>query len=343
MNRLAAISLKAKKIGIDLGTANIVVWMDGKGIVYRAPSIVARDIFTGEISAVGQEAVRLLEKNPGNYVSSRPLRDGVVADYDTTVALISHIIRKFAKYSFQKPYLMICVPIGATDVEKRAVIDAAIEAGAKEAFLIDEPYAAATGAGLPISAPTGNFIVDIGGGTTNIALLSLNGIVASKAIPVGGDKLDDAIRTFIAKKYKLSISLQTAEKLKIMSGSADFKQASYYQSQEVKGKDVHSGLPRTVKIEATDIASAVEGPLGEIMATITTVLENLPPEIAADTITHGIVLTGGGALLHDIAKVFSRVLDIPVVISAEPLDCVVSGIGENLKNIKQLKKQALNN
>ena len=336
---LAGISLKAKRIGIDLGTANIVVWMEGRGIIYREPSIVARDILSGHIVAVGNEAFHLLNERPGYYVSSRPLKEGVIADYETTVALIKNIIRKSAKFSFQKPYLMICVPTDVTEVEKRAVVEAALEAGAKDAFLIDEPYAAAIGAGLPISAPAGNFIVDIGGGTTNIALISLSGIVASKAIPIAGDKMDEAIRSYIEKKYAVSISLSVAEVIKIKSGSADLKESVYYKKQEIKGRDCKSGLPKKITIVPEDISFAIQPALTDIVNAVISVLEQVPPEIAADVITHGIVLTGGGALLHDIAKVLANKIAIPVAVSADPLDCVATGIGENLKNIKQLRKQ----
>ncbi len=339
MNILAGISLKAKRIGIDLGTANIVVWMDGRGIINREPSIVARDISQGHIVAVGNEAFRLLNERPGYYVSSRPLKEGVIADYETTVALIKNIIKKSAKFSFQKPYLMICVPTGITEVEKRAVVDAALEAGAKDTFLVDEPYAAAIGAGLPISAPTGNFIVDIGGGTTNIALISLSGIVASRTIPFAGDKMDEAIRTYVEKKYGLQIGLRIAEMIKMKSGSADLKESVYYKKQEVKGRNCASGLPEKVTIAPQDISFAIQPVLHAIVEAVISVLEQVPPEIAADVITQGIVLTGGGALLHDIDKVIEKKTEIPTAVSADPLDCVVTGIGENLKRIKQLKKE----
>lgn len=339
MNILAGISIVAKKIGIDLGTANIVVWIEGQGIVYREPAIVARDIQNGEILAVGNEAFRILDQQPGNVVSSRPLKEGVIADYETTVAMIANIIKKSAKYSFQKPYLMIGTPLDITEVEKRAVVEAAIEAGAKEAFLLDEPFAAAIGAGLPITLPTGNFIVDIGGGTTNIAVLSLGGVVASHTIPIAGDNFDEEIKAHIARKYEVAISPRTAEMLKIKSGSADLGQSVYYDKQPIKARDLKSGLPKTVTIEPQVISAAIQSSLNQIIVAIGSVLEQLPPEIGADIISHGIVLTGGGALLKDIAKVFSKKIAIPVAVAAEPLDCVVTGIGENLKNIQQIRKR----
>lgn len=339
MGLLAGISLTAKKIGIDLGTANIVVWMEGEGIICREPSIVARDIQSGDILAVGNEASQLLNKQPENVVASRPLKAGVIADFETTVAMLKHIIRMTAKYSFQKPYLMICIPSGITTVERRAVIDAGAEAGAKDTFLLEEPFAAATGAGLPIYAPTGNYIVDIGGGTTNIAVISMGGIVASKTISAAGGSMDQAIRAHVAKKYAVAIGPRSAEAIKIASGSANPKEALYYPAQVARGRDLHTGLPRTVTIEATDISLAIQETLAEIISAITSVLEHLPPEIGADVITHGIVLTGGGALIKDIAKVISKSLSLPVAIAADPLDCVVTGIGDNLKHIKQLKKR----
>ncbi|MGP6146939.1 rod shape-determining protein [Jeotgalibaca sp. A122] len=335
---MSAISLRAKRIGIDLGTTNIVVWMEGKGIVYREPAIVARNLQDGKIVAIGDEAIQLLEQQPGNVVSSRPLKEGMIADYDTTVALFRNIIKKTTKYSFQRPYLMICTPIGITGIEKRAIIEASLEAGSKETFLLDEPFAGAIGAGLPIYTPTGYFIVDIGGGTTCIAVLSLGGVIASKAIPIAGNKMDEAIRNYIGEKYALAIGSRTAETLKMKSGSADLKAASYYENKEVKGRDVKTGLPRKLTIEARDISEALQPLLQEIIATITSVLEHLPPEIAADIITHGIFLTGGGALLNDIHTVISKAMGISVTVVTNPLDSVVAGIGENLKNIKQLKK-----
>ncbi|HRA70888.1 MAG TPA: rod shape-determining protein, partial [Trichococcus flocculiformis] len=325
-------NFKGKNIGIDLGTANTIVFVAGKGIIFREPSVVAKNIHTGEILSVGEEAVQMLGRTPGTIVASRPMKEGVIADYDTTVAMMKYFIKKATGNAFIKPYVMVCVPSGVTEVEKRAVLDATRTAGAKEAFIIEEPFAAAVGAGLPVHAPTGNMVVDIGGGTTDVATISLGGIVTSRSSTAGGDRMDEAIIQFIRKKYGLLIGERTAENIKITIGCADIEKAASYGSMEIRGRDMVNGLPKTLEIHAEDIAVAIHDVVENIILSVREVLEETPPEISADVIDHGIVLTGGGALLKSIAEVISAEAEVPVFIANDPLDCVSIGTGETLKN-----------
>lgn len=338
---MVSLNFKGKNIGIDLGTANTIVFVAGKGIVFREPSVVAKNIHTGEILSVGEEAFQMLGRTPGTIVASRPMKEGVIADYDTTVAMMKYFIKKATGNAFIKPYVMVCVPSGVTEVEKRAVLDATRTAGAKEAFIIEEPFAAAVGAGLPVHAPTGNMVVDIGGGTTDVATISLGGIVTSRSSIAGGDRMDEAIIQFIRKKYGLLIGERTAENIKITIGCADIEKAASYGSMEIRGRDMVNGLPKTLEIHAEDIAVAIHDVVENIILSVREVLEETPPEISADVIDHGIVLTGGGALLKNIAEVISAEAEVPVFIANDPLDCVSIGTGETLKNINVYKRKNL--
>lgn len=338
---MVSLNFKGKNIGIDLGTANTIVFIAGKGIVIREPSVVAKNIHTGEILSVGEEAFQMLGRTPGTIVASRPMKEGVIADYDTTVAMMKYFIKKATGNAFIKPYVMVCVPSGVTEVEKRAVLDATRTAGAKEAFIIEEPFAAAVGAGLPVHAPTGNMVVDIGGGTTDVATISLGGIVTSRSSTAGGDRMDEAIIQFIRKKHGLLIGERTAENIKITIGCADIEKAASYGSMEIRGRDMVNGLPKTLEIHAEDVAIAIHDVVENIILSVREVLEETPPEISADVIDHGIVLTGGGALLKNIAEVISAEAEVPVFIANDPLDCVSIGTGETLKNINVYKRKNL--
>jgi rod shape-determining protein MreB len=328
----------SKNIGIDLGTANTLVYVDGKGIVLNEPSVVAKNTQTEEVIAVGEEARDMIGRTPTNIVAIRPMKDGVIADYDTTAAMLKYFMQK-ALGNGSHPQVMICVPSGVTEVEKRAVIDAAKVAGARDAFVIEEPYAAAIGAGLPVMDPTGSMVVDIGGGTTDVATISLGGIVSSRSIRVAGDKFDEAIINHLRQNFNLLIGERTAEAMKIQIGSASVEKAADIDGMTVRGRDLLSGLPKTIDISATDIASAVHENVLDIITAIKETLEETSPEIAADVIDHGIVLTGGGALLKHLPDVISDETKVPVFIAQDPLDCVAIGTGESLKNIDVLKKR----
>ena len=328
--------LGTKNIGIDLGTANTLVYMEGKGIVLREPSVVAKNTQTGEVIAVGSEAKEMIGRTPGSIVAIRPMKDGVIADYDTTAAMLKYFMEKTVGNS--KPSVMVCVPSGVTEVEKRAVIDAARVAGAREAFVIEEPFAAAIGAGLPVMDPTGSMVVDIGGGTTDVATISLGGIVSSRSIRMAGDKLDEAITAYVRQHYNLLIGERTAEQLKIDVASASVEAAKELDSQSVRGRDLISGLPQTVEIKPEDVAKAIQEVVQAIITAIKETLEETSPEIAADVIDHGIVLTGGGAQLRHLPEVISEATKVPVFVASEPLDCVAIGTGESLKNIDVMKK-----
>lgn len=328
----------SKNIGIDLGTANTLVYVDGKGIVLNEPSVVAKNTQTEEVIAVGEEARDMIGRTPTNIVAIRPMKDGVIADYDTTAAMLKYFMQK-ALGNGSHPQVMICVPSGVTEVEKRAVIDAAKVAGVRDAFVIEEPYAAAIGAGLPVMDPTGSMVVDIGGGTTDVATISLGGIVSSRSIRVAGDKFDEAIINHLRQNFNLLIGERTAEAMKIQIGSASVEKAKDIDGMTVRGRDLLSGLPKTIEISATDIASAIHENVLDIITAIKETLEETSPEIAADVIDHGIVLTGGGALLKHLPDVISDETKVPVFIAQDPLDCVAIGTGESLKNIDVLKKR----
>ena len=333
---MVALNFKAQNIGIDLGTANTIVYLEDEGIVTREPSVVAKNIVTEEIIAVGKSAFEMIGRTPENIVALRPMKDGVIADYNTTTAMLKYFIQSIVGRSFFKPVVIICVPSGITVVEKRAVLDATEYAGAKEAYVVEEPFAAAVGAGLPVTDPTGSMIVDIGGGTTDVATISLGGIVNSRSIRVGGDELNESIIQHVRKTYNLLIGERTAEELKIMLGSASVEKAQ--GSMQVRGRDMVTGLPRVVEVPAKEIAVAMSEIIHQILDAVKDVLEQTPPEISADVIDHGIVLTGGGAMLRHLAEMISKETQVPAFVANDPLDCVALGTGAILANPSLMKK-----
>ena len=333
---MVALNFKAQNIGIDLGTANTIVYLEDEGIVTREPSVVAKNIVTEEIIAVGKSAFEMIGRTPENIVALRPMKDGVIADYNTTTAMLKYFIQSIVGRSFFKPVVIICVPSGITDVEKRAVLDATKYAGAKEAYVVEEPFAAAVGAGLPVTDPTGSMIVDIGGGTTDVATISLGGIVNSRSIRVGGDELNESIIQHVRKTYNLLIGERTAEELKIMLGSASIEKAQ--GSMQVRGRDMVTRLPRVVEVPAKEIAVAMSEIIHQILDAVKDVLEQTPPEISADVIDHGIVLTGGGAMLRHLAEMISKETQVPAFVANDPLDCVALGTGAILANPSLMKK-----
>ena len=320
----------SKDIGIDLGTANTLVCLKGKGIILREPSVVAVDIRTDTVLAVGSQAKDMIGRTPGSIVAVRPLKDGVIADFKITAKMLQHFIRKSVKPGlFSKPRVVICMPTGVTEVERKAVEDAAYQAGAKPpVVLIEEPMAAAIGAGLPVDEPTGSMVVDIGGGTSEVAVLSLGDIVTACSVRVAGDRFDEAILTYIKKTYNLLIGERTAEDIKIRIGSAYPYEDE--QSMVIKGRNLIDGLPKDITITAAEIRDALADPLNTIVEAIKTTLEKTPPELAADIIDHGIMLTGGGALLRGIDMLVMQQTGMPVHVANRPLDCVVDGAGKRL-------------
>lgn len=330
----------SQDLGIDLGTANTLVFVKGKGVVVREPSVVAKNIETNEIEAVGDAAKNMIGRTPGNISVIRPMRDGVIADYDTTSAMMRYYMNKAMKQRYlfaKKPSVMVCVPSGITLVEERAVIDATKQAGAKEAFPIAEPFAAAIGAGLPVWEPTGSMIVDIGGGTTEVAVISLGGIVTSMSIRIAGDDMDEAIINYIRKNHNLLIGERSAESIKIEIGTAG--KVKENKELDIRGRNLLTGLPKTVTITAEEISFALEDTVHAIVEAVKNTLEKTPPELAADIMDRGIVLSGGGALLHNLDKVISDETKIPVFITENPLDSVAIGTGKSLDYIKQFRSQ----
>ena len=325
------------KIGIDLGTANVLVHVEGKGIVIQEPSVVAVDD-ENRIRAVGEEAREMIGRTPGNITAIRPMKDGVIADYVITEAMLRFFINKATggKFMFSGPEVMISVPAGVTSVEKRAVRDAALKAGAKEAYLIEEPLAAAIGANVPISGPSGNMVIDIGGGTSEIAVIALGGIVVSTSLRVGGNKFDEHIASYIRKKYNLMIGERTAEEVKITVGTALPLEREL--SMEVRGRDLIAGLPRTIPITSTEIMEAIEVPLQQLVAAVRHVLEQTPPELSSDIIDKGMVMSGGGSMLRNIDKLLTQVTGVPCHVAENPLNCVALGTGEALKHYGFFKK-----
>jgi cell shape determining protein, MreB/Mrl family len=323
-------------IGVDLGTATVLVYIKGKGIMLREPSVVAIDRDTNRIIAIGEEARRMLGRTPGNIVAIRPLREGVIADYDTTESMLRHFIEKVAGRSmFFKPRIMVCVPSGVTTVEKRAVLEAAMQAGARKTYLIEEPLAAALGAGLVISEPCGAMVVDIGGGTTDVAVLSLGGIVVSESLRVGGDKFDESLVRYIKKEYNIMIGERTAEEIKVNVGTA--YPSGRNESMEIRGRDLVSGLPKTMRIGSTETREALAEPISLIIECVKTVLEKTPPELAADIVDRGIVMTGGGSLLHGLDRLISEETGIPTYLAEDPLSCVALGTGKALESLETLQ------
>lgn len=312
------LGIGTKNLGIDLGTANTIVYLEGKGIVLREPSVVARNSKTNEVIAVGSDARDMIGRTPESIVAIRPMKDGVIADYDTTVAMMKYYIDK-ALGNNGKPYVMVCVPSGITEVEKRAVIDATRVAGARDAYVIEEPFAAAIGAGLPVMDPTGSMVVDIGGGTTDVATISLGGIVSSRSIRMAGDKMNDAIVQYVRQHMNLLIGERTAEKLKWDIGSASVEAAEEMGTTQVRGRDLVTGLPKTMQVSAKDVSTALQDVVDSIITAIKGTLEETSPEIAADVIDHGIVLTGGGALLKHLPDVIADATKVPVFMLMIPL------------------------
>jgi rod shape-determining protein MreB len=327
-----------KDLGIDLGTANTLVHVKGKGVVLREPSVVAIESDSGQVLAVGDEAKRMIGRTPGNIIAIRPMKDGVIADFDITQAMIKYFISRIIgpKTPFARPRVIISIPTGCTTVEERAVREAAISAGAKEAYLIEEPMAAAIGAGLPVHEPTGNLIVDIGGGTTEVAVISLGGIVTAKSIRVAGDNMDEAIIQHLRKNYNLLTGERTAEEIKMSIGSAMWEGTEEYY--EVRGRDLVSGLPKTIKISSLEIQNALRETVEQILDGIRVCLEKTPPELASDIMDRGIIMAGGGALLKGLDKLIGDNTNMPVYVCEEPLLAVAKGIGKVLENIEVLKK-----
>ena len=318
-----------RDIGIDLGTANTLVYVKGKGIVMREPSVVAVDVKTDTVMAVGTEAKEMIGRTPGSISAMRPLKDGVIADFDVTAEMLKHFIRKTAHSSvFSRPRVMVCIPSGVTEVERRAVDEAARSAGAKDVELIVEPMAAAIGAGLRVGDAAGCLVVDIGGGTSEVAVISLDDIVTSCSVRTAGDDFDEAIVSYIKKKYNLLIGERTAENIKISIGSAFPGQEE--SSMEVKGRNLLDGLPKNITVSSEEIREALADPVGSIVDAIRSTLENTPPELSADIIDNGIMLTGGGALLRGLDVLINRETGMPVHVADDPLDCVVNGTGKCL-------------
>lgn len=328
------------RIGVDLGTANTNVYVDGKGIVIGEPSVIAIEKNTGNIVAVGTDAQNMIGRTPGSIVATRPMKDGVIADFDTTAAMMEYFTSKVRGRFSSKPSVVVCVPGGGTEVEKRAVIDATMMAGAKEVFLIEEPFAAAIGADLPVNEPTGSMVVDIGGGTTDVATISLGGIVSGRMNRSAGDAMDEAITSYIRNNYNLLIGERTAETVKIELASATPEVAVELGTTDIRGRDLMTGLPKTITIKSEDISKAIAEVVADIIDIVKETLEETPPEISADVIDRGIVLTGGGALLHGLPEAISEATQVPVFVANDPLNCVALGTGKALANIDVLEKRS---
>jgi len=326
-----------RDMAVDLGTANTKVHVKGQGIALMEPSVVAIDKFTNKILAVGSEAKRMLGRTPGNIVAIRPLKNGVIADFDVTESMLRYFIRKVHRRRFVvRPRVVVCVPSGVTEVEKRAVFEATLQAGARAAYLIEEPMAAAIGAELPVQEPTGSMIVDIGGGTTEVAVVSLGGIVTSESIRVGGDEFDEALVNHVKKEYNVMIGERTAEEIKMEIGSA-YPMAEE-EDAEIRGRDLLTGLPRNIVLSSEEIRLAIEEPVSAIVAAVKATLEKTPPELASDLMDRGIVLTGGGAQLRNIDERLRQETNMPVHLTEDPLTCVVMGSGKALEEINVLKR-----
>ncbi|ANE47168.1 rod shape-determining protein MreB [Paenibacillus swuensis] len=330
-----------KDLGIDLGTANTLVYVKGKGIVVREPSVVALRTDTKTIEAVGESAKKMIGRTPGNIRAVRPMKDGVIADFETTATMIKYFIRQAQKQRSifpRHPAVMVCVPSGITAVEKRAVEDATKQAGAKEAYTIEEPFAAAIGADLPVWEPTGSMVVDIGGGTTEVAVISLGGIVTCRSIRIAGDEMDEAITQYIKRMYNLMIGERTAEQLKMEVGSATTSDKP--ETMEIRGRDLVTGLPKTLTVTSDEVTDALQDTVNAIVEAVKVTLEKCPPELAADIMDRGIVLTGGGALLRNLDKLLSKETGMPVIVADNPLDCVAIGTGRALDNIHLFKTKS---
>ncbi|WML35698.1 rod shape-determining protein [Clostridium sp. OS1-26] len=325
----------SRDMGIDLGTANTLIYVKGKGILLREPSVVAINSDVKKVLAVGDEAKQMIGRTPGNIVAIRPLKDGVIADFDVTQAMLKKFIEKISpKSAFTSPRIVVCFPSGVTEVEKRAIDEATKQAGARDVLLMEEPMAAAIGAGLPVNEPTGSMIVDIGGGTTEVAVISLGGIVTSKSLRVAGDELDHAIISYIKKEYNLAIGERTSENVKIQLGSAF--DTGEDASMEIRGRDLISGLPKVINITESEIRDALKEPVAAIIDAIKTTLEKTPPELASDIMDKGIMLAGGGAMLKGLDQLINKETHMPVHIAESPLDCVALGAGKALDTIDKI-------
>lgn len=330
----------SRDIGIDLGTANVVIYVKGRGIVLDEPSIVAIDTNTGKALEVGEEAYKMIGRTPGNIVAIRPLKDGVIADFDVTEMMLTHFLNKINVKGFlSKPRILICVPTNITAVEKKAIKEVAEKSGGKQIFLEEEPKVAAIGAGMDIFQPSGNMVIDIGGGTTEIAVLSMGNIVTATSVKMAGDKFDHEILSYIKKKYKLLIGERTAEEIKlnvatVFPGARD-------EEIEIRGRDMVSGLPRTITVNSKEVQEALEEHVSQLIQAAKSVLEKTPPELSADIIDRGIILTGGGALLHGIEQLFAEELKVPVLVADEPMSCVAKGTGLMLEHIDKIAKRKL--
>jgi rod shape-determining protein MreB len=333
--------LGGRDMAVDLGTANTLVYVRGRGIVLSEPSVVAIDQRTGEVHAVGVEAKRMLGRTPGSISAIRPLKDGVIADFDVTETMLRHFIQKVHQNRFAHPRVVVCVPSGVTGVEKRAVEEATLSAGARKAYLIEEPMAAAIGAGLPIAEPAGNMIVDIGGGTSEVAIISLGGIVVSQSLRLGGDEMDEAIINYLKREFKLLIGHQTAEELKLEIGSA-YSLGEELQA-EVRGRDILTGLPKTIMISSEEVRQALDEPIIQIIDAIKATLDRTPPELAADIMDRGVVLAGGGSLLTNLDERLRRETHMPVHVADSPLTCVAIGSGRSLEEFDVIHRSARSN
>ena len=332
------LSFIGRDMAIDLGTANTLVYVRGKGIVLNEPSVVAVNTNTGGILAVGAEAKAMIGRTPGNIVAIRPLKDGVIADFEITQRMLRYFILKIHRRYLARPRVVVCVPSGITGVERRAVIEASHQAGARQVHIIEEPMAAAIGAGLPVHEPTGNMVVDIGGGTTEVAVISLGGIVTAQSLRVAGDELDNAIVQHIKKEYSLLLGERSAEQIKMSIGSAFALDGEKDEHAEIRGRDLVSGLPKTVVISAAEVREAIDEPVNSIIDSVKTTLDQCPPELAGDVMDRGIVLTGGGALLRGLDERLRRETGMPIHIADNPLDSVALGAGKCVEEFEVLRQ-----
>ncbi len=329
-----------RNVGIDLGTVNVLVYVEGKGVVLKEPSVVAIDKTTDQIVAVGNEAQALIGRTPANIETIRPLRDGVISQYDVTLRMLQYCIRNACGHMLLPPRVMICVPSGVTEVEERAVVDAAREAGAGKVYLMEEPVAAALGAGVDIEAPVGRMVIDIGGGTTDIAVISMGGVVVSESVRIAGEKLDDAIARYVKREHGVLIGIQTAELIKQRIGALfTHKQV---RSVEVRGRSAQTGLPQTVTLSSKEMLEAMAEPVSAILDVVCSVIERTPPELLGDILKYGIIMTGGGSMVHGFDKLINKVTGVPVRVAEDPVSCVVKGTGIALRNYKQLPEGTIN-
>lgn len=333
-------SMFLRRVGIDLGTKNILVYVPGKGIAINEPSVVALDAATNRVVAIGEEARLMLGRTPDSIIAAHPLRDGVIANFRITEAMLRHFLNRLAgPFRIIRPEIMVAVPAGVTSTERRAVVDACVESGARRAYIIKEPIAAALGAGIPISTPSGHMVIDIGGGTTEVAVLALGDIVASTSVRVAGNKIDEAIGNYIRKKHNLVIGEATAEQIKIKVGAASPLKKEL--TMEVSGSNTISGLPESIVVTTQDVVPAIREPLSEIIAAVKSVLQKTPPELAADVMDKGIVMTGGGSQLRNLDQLLTKVTGVPCQVADDPQFCVVKGTGIAVEHLESFKRSVL--